>query len=398
VLAVCLAGCTYVEPPKFRLDLQGRAEADVPAEARQTIANYLTAAFGTPDEPFLIDALRADRGVAGGLDLGKIELAAGPALSEVDGPDGVKIGRGLYRQHCVHCHGVTGDGAGPTAAFLNPQPRDYRRGVFKFKSTERPARPTTEDLKHVLYEGIPGTAMPSFRLLADDELDALVEYVRYLAVRGETEIFLRARLLDEEDVAPPMADFAAEFAVPVLEVWAAAEGTIVAPPERPDVSTPELLAASIARGKTLYRGDVASCVKCHGPNGLGDGSKEALYDDWNKDKKDDTPELWLLAKAPIQPRNLRLGEYRGGRRPLDLYRRIHAGIAGTPMPESPKWSEQNPKGLKPEEIWDIVNYVQSLPYEPFGAGAAPATEPEHGGAHAGTGAADMDATATAGGQ
>src|SRR5207248_2464538 len=32
------------------------------------------------------------------------------------------------------------------------------------------------------------------------------------------------------------------------------------------------------------------------------------------------------------PRNLRLGVYRGGRRPLDLYYRIHDGINGTPMP------------------------------------------------------------------
>ena len=33
------------------------------------------------------------------------------------------------------CHGSSGAGDGPTAAFLYPRPRDYRRGLFKFTST-----------------------------------------------------------------------------------------------------------------------------------------------------------------------------------------------------------------------------------------------------------------------
>jgi mono/diheme cytochrome c family protein len=70
--------------------------------------------------------------------------------------------RGLYREHCAHCHGITGDGAGPTAGFLNPYPRDYRKGWFKFKSTPLDVRPTHDDLKKIVLDGIPGTAMPSF--------------------------------------------------------------------------------------------------------------------------------------------------------------------------------------------------------------------------------------------
>ena len=52
----------------------------------------------------------------------------------------LKDGRNLYMQHCLHCHGVSGDGAGPTAKFLNPRPRDYRQGIFKFKSTQAPIK------------------------------------------------------------------------------------------------------------------------------------------------------------------------------------------------------------------------------------------------------------------
>ena len=55
-------------------------------------------------------------------------------------------GYALYRKHCLHCHGVTGDGNGPTAPFLWPRPRDYRRGMYKFTSTTG-QKPTREDLR-----------------------------------------------------------------------------------------------------------------------------------------------------------------------------------------------------------------------------------------------------------
>ena len=99
---------------------------------------------------------------------------------------------GLYREHCAHCHGITGDGVGPTATFLNPYPRDYRKGQFKFKSTPVGQKPTHADLKKIVFDGVPGTAMPSFKLLPDLEVEALVDYVKYLAIRGEVEARVEA--------------------------------------------------------------------------------------------------------------------------------------------------------------------------------------------------------------
>ena len=91
-------------------------------DRQKQVATILEAMFGTPDEPVALPET--------GLDEAKLQLAAGPVRSDI-------VGRknGLYREHCVHCHGITGDGMGPTAAFLNPYPRDYRPGKFKFKST-----------------------------------------------------------------------------------------------------------------------------------------------------------------------------------------------------------------------------------------------------------------------
>ena len=159
-------------------------------EHQQAIADILDAMFGTPDEPFALPET--------GLDLRKLKMAAGPVWSDEAGGK-----HGLYRRHCAHCHGISGDGHGPTALILNPYPRDYRPGVFKFKSTynPQPSRPTTISTEFV-HDGVPGTAMPSFALLPPDEVDALVEYVKYLSMRGQMETALVNFIVDNIDYDP----------------------------------------------------------------------------------------------------------------------------------------------------------------------------------------------------
>ena len=56
-------------------------------------------------------------------------------------------------------------------------------------------KPTDDDLRRVLLNGVAGTAMPSFKLLNEGEIEALIDYVKYLAIRGEVE-----RRLIEENV------------------------------------------------------------------------------------------------------------------------------------------------------------------------------------------------------
>ena len=172
---------------------------------------------------------------------------------------------------------------GPTAAFLNPYPRDYRPGVFKFKSTERADKPTHSDLVMVLRNGLAGSSMPSFALLSDAKIDALAEYVKYLSVRGQVELSLmRAYFeLDDEDegVLPQSREFLFEEIIdPVTEMWAAADDAII---DVPDMPADLDMVASIAKGKELFYGNKANCVKCHGVSGLGDGQAND-YDDWNK--------------------------------------------------------------------------------------------------------------------
>lgn len=321
--------------------------------------------------------------------------------------ENMKMGRHVYMKNCMHCHGVAGDGAGPTAEFLNPRPRDYRSGVFKFTSTRPGEKPARDDLDRIVKYGIPGTYMPSFLLLGNHETNAVVEYVRWLSIRGEFEKRLVGELTSDYSVKsvkesvdkanaayaeklkdkdggekkkdavekPPSLskatkNAAAEFAKYLKEDFPAAidetanflaDGwtradqaeTIIVP----SVHRVDDTAESRERGRLLFMSDKTKCYTCHGPTGRGDGganddfwpkpgttekySRRGLHDEWG---------------FQLKPRNLTLGQYRGGRRPVDLFRRMYAGIKGTPMPAF------GGTALKDAEIWDLVNFVMSLPY------------------------------------
>ncbi len=325
-----------------------------------------------------------------------------PVIDEVvvDYGHHMRTGRELYMRHCMHCHGVTGDGNGPTAKYLNPLPRDYRLGIFKFTSVKRiqAGHASREDLTRILKNGIPGTYMPSFAMLKEDEAADIIEYVRWLTMRGEYERKMISVFTDYEystqDVEKKVtqkwdkyqadvkagkkpeeqtkdsirqeidadltkfidtkfakaADEATDFYV---NRWREAEWyeNVVYPKEPRTPNTVE----SRSRGRALF---LAKCIACHGVTGEGDGENTTKYQLNTVTKKEYAKpgfhDAWGHA---IKPRNLNTGIYRGGRRPLDIYRRISQGIPGTPM---------DPLGenfANDQEIWDVVNYVLSIPID-----------------------------------
>lgn len=134
--------------------------------------------FGTPDAPKLPACFDDDEEFSGLVSIDNLRRASGAEGT----PE-----RGLYAQHCGKCHGTTGNGRGSIAAVQNPYPRDYRMGVFKFKSTPRSTKPTKADLARLIKHGIGGTAMVKIPELTDADIDALVDYVIYLSMRGEVE-------------------------------------------------------------------------------------------------------------------------------------------------------------------------------------------------------------------
>ena len=404
-LVLCLliaAGCEVpvatFQPNRLQAKLlaeQNSIDMD-PAVAETQAA--LEELFGTPDAPKWPEVFNEEEHLAKLISMDRLTRAAGAVRSDEQDRH-----FGLFREHCVHCHGTTGNGLGPTATFLNPYPRDFRLGVFKFKSTPFGRKPTRTDLRRIIREGIMGTSMPSFGLLKEDEIEALVDYVIYLSVRGEVERKLLAEsanldfTADEHLYLPSLKETAPddftdqmdiinEIVITVAESWDKAQDqalVVKSPAEdyplftRDAHGTPqqqEKLVESISSGRKIFHGNVANCATCHGSTALGDGQKND-YDAWTKDwiqplsldPKDEEQiepflELGALKPRNIIPRNLRSGMYRGGSQPVDIYMRIVLGIDGTTMPAAPL-KPDNPLGLTEEEVWDVVNYVLSLPYE-----------------------------------
>ena len=333
-------------------------------------------------------------------------LVAGDQCS-IDRGQVLKDGRVLYMRHCSHCHGTSGDGNGPTAQYMTPRPRDYRHGIFKFTSTNDQSKAARDDLARVLKYGIPGTYMPSFLLLKDQELHAIVEYVRFLAMRGEYERKLTTelaadysvkqvdqRLKDGESreaivrelsefLGADMKELAISLGDELAEQWVAAdteEATIVpAVPRIPDSIE------SRRKGRELYLSKTLNCADCHGVDGAGNGPQTIAFEK-NPVTGDLYPEAGLhdIWDNLNQPRNLKTGIYRGGRRPIDLFNRIHAGIKGSRMPSF--------KNTPHEDIWHVVNYILSVPFESEpGATGVPSTATPPAAAQIGTESSDSSA-------
>ncbi len=226
----------------------------------------------------------------------------------------------LYAQHCEACHGENGDGNGMAAPFLFPKPRNFQAGHFRLVSTTNSV-PSTEDLVGVLTRGMPGSSMPPWpqlsqedaRLLADHvmqfRVDAIREMERKLAAEFDEEV-------DEEEVNELVAD----LTVP---------GAAVEVAPIPD-SSPE----SVDRGRELFL--KVGCAGCHGKTGRGDGQQKQVE----------------VEGLPTRPRDLTKGIFKGSPDIKSLYIRTQTGMPGTPMPATPK--------LTHEQIADIVQFVRSL--------------------------------------
>lgn len=271
----------------------------------------------------------------------KIELAkhcGSPRTPKMLGDEEIDVahlrrGSAVYARHCEACHGVSGDGNGQVAEYLSPRPRDYRRGIFKFTSMPYGAKPRRSDLMRTVQRGVTGTSMPSFDTLYPDDLEAVVDYVLVLTHRGELEGELVLLAEDEEEINPEYMD---EIIEELLNRWDADPGTTVQP-----VSTmPPMTEASVRAGHKLFLKH--ACNKCHGKDGRG-GSKGGV---------EIGNDAWGNSAAAA---DLTSGMFRGGPRPLDIYRRIHAGINGTPMPSFAAMFANNP-----EQVWQLVHFIEDL--------------------------------------
>ncbi len=285
----------------------------------------------------------------------------------------------LYTQHCLLCHGVNGAGDGPQAHVLNPKPRDFRLGIVKYTSTEVGQKASTEDLQNVIKNGIAGTGMPAFKGLGNHEIAQIVDYVKYLALRGDTERIVSVEAVvdfseenaskrDRQNLTEEAAEFINEDLPAIYDdeserlfaMWAKADSPsqIVEPDGFPPAPTEASLAEpsvkSIVNGRKLYLSKKGQCASCHGETGKGDGEQTTQFHKRPDGSNYQEPGLHDAWGHLVKPRDLTYGVFHGGRRPIDIYRRIYAGVKGTPMPA------YGASGLSEAEIWDLVNYLLYL--------------------------------------
>jgi mono/diheme cytochrome c family protein len=215
-------------------------------------------------------------------------------------------GKAVYEKWCAGCHGSDGKGKGPAAEWMLPRPRDFTMALYQVRTTSTGQLPTDEDIRKVIDEGMPGTAMPGWSsLLSEAERDQLVTYIKSFS----------AFFKNAKEPAKAM-DFA---------------------------SAPGVSDEGIANGKAFY--DKIECWKCHGRAGRGDGQSAPT-------QKDDTDN-------PIRPADLTEPWYfNGGSTTEDIYRRLKTGLDGTPMPSFSDLIQS--KFMTENDLWNVAQYVRSL--------------------------------------
>jgi len=215
----------------------------------------------------------------------------------------------IYTRYCVGCHGDNGDGKGIAVPMLIVKPRDFTKGIFKFRSTPTGTLPTDEDLYRTISRGVYRTSMPDWALLSERERLAVIEYIKGFYPEWQQR----------------------------------GPGTpIFIPPPPASLGTTE----SVARGRELY--GLLGCATCHGDEGRGNGPSAKTLG----------PDVW---GNPQKPFDFTKGRLKSGPTPQDVYRTFMTGVSGTAMPSfGDIFAQPDGENIKEGDGWNLVSFILSL--------------------------------------
>lgn len=240
--------------------------------------------------------------------------AAGVSVAAFAADDAaLALGKKVFEQRCIICHGPKGDGKGLVGIVHRVQkkgsvhdiyPRDFTTGVFRFRTTPTGCLPTDDDLLRVVSTGIARSYMPSHEDVPMDERKAVIQYIK---------TFSQKRQWAEETAEASCKPIAVQKPVFVGS------------------------AESIEKGKQLFKR--MKCWECHGDEGKGDGPKAAnLKDDWG-DK--------------ILPFDFTSGATKMGFAPENVFLAYSTGLDGSGMPSYED-------SMNEQDRWHLVSYTLVL--------------------------------------
>lgn len=245
----------------------------------------------------------------------------------------LNLGRQVYIEYCAACHGMTGEGNGPSAKGSVPPPRNFTQGLYKFGLSKDAGLPSDEDFARIIKHGLKGTGMLSWDV-SPQQVFAVTQYIKTFAP----------------------------------QVWEKGDATSVGKKVelRDDPWGIARISSAVARGKDVYH-VVASCQSCHmayvSPKEFSDMNKkingEAVndFDSSNYDLKIQDSEYYLHEHKDKTVKNLppdfTWHDIRSASSVNDIAYRLCAGVTGTGMPP---WCGT----VSDDDVWALAYYVKSL--------------------------------------
>jgi mono/diheme cytochrome c family protein len=234
----------------------------------------------------------------------------------------LNLGYTTYVEYCIQCHGMKGEGNGPSAKGLLPPPRNLTQGLYKFPWVPYGELPHDEDFARIIRHGLKGSAMLPWDI-SDERLDAVTQYIKTFAPQtweGKDKVL----------------------------------GTKFELPRDPFGDTYQHIA--IEKGRKVYH-ITAACTQCH----RGYATKEEI-DTWGKELN--SP---VEVGADFYQLKTQDGEYNYKVLPPDftyhelksitdvpsIVQRLMYGVTGSGMPG---WKDV----VTDDELWALAYYVQSL--------------------------------------
>jgi mono/diheme cytochrome c family protein len=184
--------------------------------------------------------------------------------------------------------------------------------------------PSDADLVRTIRFGQPGTSMPAFAKLTDENVESLIPVLRQFMNEGLRERYKNesSDVADSNEITPTESEtqWMLDHSQPGTQV------------DVPDLKSGESITA---RGRVLFQ--TSGCSQCHATDRLAPVINKQLFDGVGR---------------PIYAPNLSIDSFHSGTEARDIYLRIALGIPGTPHPALAENSA--------DETGAITAFIQSI--------------------------------------